>query len=85
LQAIAQFAAGVWLGLGRLPIHLFRGIGIGFLWMLRQTPPTQTPPTPKQKMAELLAELERVQQEEQRLTKEIKGLLQQYPLETPVP
>jgi hypothetical protein len=85
LQAIAQFAAGVWLGLGRLPIHLFRGIGTGLLWMLRQTPPTQTPPTPKQKLDKLLAELEQVQQEQQRLTKEIKVLLQQYPLETPAP
>lgn len=85
LQAIAQFAAGVWLGLGRLPIKLFRGIGAGVLWVLRQTPPTQTPPTPKQKLAELLVELEQVQQEQQRLTKEIKLLLQQHPLETPAP
>ena len=85
LQAIAQFAAGVWLGLGRLPIQLFRGIGAGVLWLLRQTPPTQTPPTAKQKLAELLTELEQVQQEQQRLTKEIKVLLQQYPLETPAP
>lgn len=86
LQAIAQFAAGVWLGLGRLPIQLFRGIGSGLWWLIQRKPspqilPTASPPTAQQRLSELLTELEQAQQEQQRLTKEIKELLEENPVE----
>jgi type VI protein secretion system component VasK len=77
LQAIAQSAASIWVGLGKLPVWLFRGIWDGVLWVVRRSPPVKALPTPEDRLAMLFAELEQVQQQQQQLMQDIKVLLQQ--------